>query len=38
MQLCDRVLLMQDGTITQQGPYADIKAYLPTQDLTETNA
>lgn len=38
MQLCDRVLLMQDGTITHQGPYAEIKAHLPAQDLTETNA
>jgi ABC-type bacteriocin/lantibiotic exporter with double-glycine peptidase domain len=38
MQFCDRVLLMQQGTITHQGTYAQIQPHLPIQDLTETNA
>lgn len=38
MQFCDRVLLMQRGTITHQGTYAQIQPYLPIQDITETNA
>jgi ABC-type dipeptide/oligopeptide/nickel transport system ATPase subunit len=38
MQFCNRVLLMQQGTITHQGPYASIQAHLPKQDLTESNA
>jgi hypothetical protein len=32
------VLLMQQGTITHQGTYAQIQPHLPIQDLTETNA
>ncbi|PSR53787.1 xenobiotic-transporting ATPase [Adhaeribacter arboris] len=36
MQFCDRVLLMQEGTITHQGTYAAIQAHLPLPVLTET--
>ncbi|MDQ4139498.1 MAG: ATP-binding cassette domain-containing protein, partial [Bacteroidota bacterium] len=36
MQFCDRVLLMQEGTITHQGTYAEIQAHLPLPVLTET--
>ena len=38
MQFCDRVLYMQQGTITHQGTYAQIQPHLPIQDLTGTNA
>jgi ABC-type bacteriocin/lantibiotic exporter with double-glycine peptidase domain len=37
MQFCDRVLLMQRGTISHQGTYAQIQPHLPVQDIT-TNA
>lgn len=38
MQLSDRILLMQKGTITHQGNYNELKEHLPIHDLTETNA
>jgi ABC-type bacteriocin/lantibiotic exporter with double-glycine peptidase domain len=37
MQFCDRVLLMQQGTISHQGTYSEIQPHLPIQVLTETN-
>ncbi|QNF34226.1 ATP-binding cassette domain-containing protein [Adhaeribacter swui] len=36
MQFCDRVMLMQEGTITHQGTYTAIQPHLPLTVLTET--